>query len=134
MRRRVAQVRVGRGTVVKDGQKYLTVDVARYGRDKTVLNFWDGLETYHGEQYQVQGADRTIQLIRDDAAAERIPYSHIIVDEDGVGGGVVDQLPGVTGFIAAASPLPTRSALRRQLLPSHAIAIEGSALWRRCST
>ncbi len=31
-------------SIVKDGQKYLIVDVARYGRDKTVFNFFDGLE------------------------------------------------------------------------------------------
>ena len=36
-------------TIVKDGQKYLIVDVARYGRDKTVFNFWEGLESYRRE-------------------------------------------------------------------------------------
>ena len=30
-------------TIVKDGQKCLAVDVARYGRDKTVFNFFEGL-------------------------------------------------------------------------------------------
>jgi hypothetical protein len=35
--------------IVKDGQKYLIVDVARYGRDKTVFNFFDGLESYKRE-------------------------------------------------------------------------------------
>jgi hypothetical protein len=112
-------------TITKDGQKYLTVDVARYGRDKTVLNFWDGLESYRREQYSEQGTDKTIQLIRDFAATERIPYSHIIVDEDGVGGGVVDQMPGVKGFVAASSPIPTRTMLRRQMLPSANLTVEG---------
>jgi hypothetical protein len=56
----------------------------------------------------------------------RVHHSHIIVDdEDGVGGGVVDQLPGVKGFVAASSPIPTRSALRRQLLPSASLEKEG---------
>jgi phage terminase large subunit len=112
-------------TVVKDGQKYLIVDVARYGRDKTVFNFWDGLQSVRREQYTEQGTDKTIQLIRDNAAAERIPYSHILVDEDGIGGGVVDQLPGVKGFVAASSPIPTRTMLRRQMLPTANINVEG---------
>jgi hypothetical protein len=111
--------------IVKDGEKYLIVDVARYGRDKTVFNFFEGLESTRREAYSEQGTDKTIQLIRDAAAAERIPYSHILIDEDGVGGGVVDQLPGVKGFVAASSPVPTRTALRRQMLPSANLTIEG---------
>ncbi len=78
--------------IVKDGQKYLIVDVARYGRDKTVFNYFDGLESCKRESLSEQGTDKTIQLIRDRAAEEKIPYSHILIDEDGVGGGVVDQL------------------------------------------
>jgi len=113
-------------TIVKDGQKYLIVDVARYGRDKTVFNFWDGLESARREFYREQGTDKTIQLIRDFAAVEKIPYSHILVDEDGVGGGVVDQLPGVKGFVAASTPLPTRTALRRQMLPAANLTVEGT--------
>lgn len=49
-------------TIVKDGQKYPEVDVARYGRDKTVFNFFDGLESYKREFYQEQGTDKTVQL------------------------------------------------------------------------
>lgn len=80
-------------TIVKDGQKYLVVDVARYGRDKTVFNFWDRLERYKREKYQGIGTDKTIQLNRDFASTEKIPFSQILVDEDGVSGGVVDHGP-----------------------------------------
>jgi phage terminase large subunit len=111
--------------IVKDGQKYLIVDVARYGRDKTVFNFFDGLESTKRESFSEQGTDKTIQLIRDRAAEEKIPYSHILIDEDGVGGGVVDQLTGVKGFMGGSSPVPTRSALRRQMLPTSSITIDG---------
>jgi phage terminase large subunit len=111
--------------IVKDGQKYLIVDVARYGRDKTVFNFWDGLESVKRESFSEQGTDKTIQLIRDRAAEEKIPYSHILIDEDGVGGGVVDQLTGVKGFIAASTPIPTKSALRRQMLPTPNLTLDG---------
>ena len=112
-------------TITKDGDKYLIVDVARYGRDKTVFNFFDGLESIRRERYEEQGTDKTIQLIRDKAAAERIPYSNILIDEDGVGGGVVDQLTGVRGFVAASSPIPTRTMIRKQMLPTASLTIEG---------
>lgn len=111
--------------IVKDGEKYMTVDVARYGRDKTVINVWEGLESVKREVYSGIGTDKVIQIIRDTSAAERIPYSHILIDEDGVGGGVVDQLPGVKGFVAASSPIPTRTMIRRQMLPSANINVEG---------
>ncbi len=115
-------------TIVKDGQKYLTVDVARYGRDKTVLNVWEGLESVRREFYQEQGTDRTAQLIRDIAAAERIPYSHILVDEDGIGGGVVDQVSGIRGFTANSTPIATKTMLRRQMLPAANLTVEGGRM------
>ena len=113
-------------TISKDGHKYLTVDVARYGRDKTVFNLWEGLESVKREYFLSQGTDKTVLLIRDYASRERIPFSHILVDEDGVGGGVVDQLQGIKGFIANSSALPTKTMLRRQMLPSAHLTIEGT--------
>jgi phage terminase large subunit len=111
--------------IVKDGQNYLIVDVARYGRDKTVFNFFEGLESVKRESFSEQGTDKTIQLIRDRAAEFKIPYSHILIDEDGVGGGVVDQLTGVKGFMGGSSPVPTRTAVRRQMLPTPNLTIDG---------
>jgi hypothetical protein len=63
--------------------------------------------------------------IKDFAADEKIPYSHILIDEDGFAGGVVDQLQGVKGFMGGSTPVPTRTALRRQMLPTPNLTIEG---------
>ena len=101
-------------TIIKDGQRYLVVDVARKGVDTTVFSFWDGLEIYKVEQFEKQATNVTEQKIKDFAAAERIPYSQIIVDEDGVGGGVVDHLLGVKGFTANSSPIPTANQIREK--------------------
>ena len=92
---------------------------------KTVFNFFDGLESYKRESFSEQGTDKIIQLIRDKAAEEKIPYSHILIDEDGIGGGVVDQLTGVKGFMGGSSPVPTRTALRRQMLPTPNLTLDG---------
>lgn len=53
-------------------------------------------------------------MIKDAAAAEFIPYSHIIIDEDGIGGGVVDHLHGVKGFTANSVAIPTDSQIRER--------------------
>lgn len=101
-------------TIYSDGDKYLIVDVARLGTDSIVHSFWDGLEEYKIMKYQKQTIDRTIQGIRDAAAAEHIPFSHILIDEGGVGGGVVDHLFGVRGFNGASTPLPSSSEIRER--------------------
>lgn len=109
-------------TIIKDGEKYLTVDVARQGRDSTVFSFWNGLELYKIEKMQKQGTDKTEQQAKDFAAADHIPYSHICVDEDGIGGGVVDHLKGVKGFTANSSPVATSTQIReKQLKVNHSL-------------
>lgn len=92
--------------VGENGEKYITVDVARLGGDKIVLYLWQGLQVYGIIVMRYQTLDKTSQIIRDTAAEESIPYSHIAVDEDGVGAGVVDMLKGVKGFVANSSALP----------------------------
>lgn len=99
-------------TITKDGNKYLIIDVARLGQDSTVFAFWEGLELYKLEKYHKQDTGTTIQKAKDFAASEQIPYSQIIVDEDGIGGAVVDGMAGVKGFVANSSPLLTRAQIR----------------------
>jgi len=72
-------------TPTKDGSKYLIIDVARFGKDFTTYNFWDGLELYKVEKYNKQDTYQTIVRAKDLASAHKIPYSHILVDEDGIG-------------------------------------------------
>ncbi len=99
-------------TITKENAKYLIVDVARFGEDSTTYNFWQGLDLYKIEKRQKQSIPMTIQQGKDFAAAERIPYSNIMIDEDGVGGGVVDGMVGVRGFVANSTALPTATQIR----------------------
>lgn len=108
-------------TIVKDGEKYMVVDVARLGKDTTVFSFWDGLELYKVEQFGKLDTTQSAQKLRDFAAAERIPYSQIIVDADGIGGSVVDQCKGVKSFVALSTPVTTSDRIReRKLRLDHA--------------
>lgn len=103
-------------TVDKSGEKYLTADIARYGQDKTVIYLWQDFQIYKVIVYEKQSLQVTADKIRDIARDERIPFSHIVIDEDGVGGGVVDILQGVKGFVANSSPLETVDAPQNMVL------------------
>ncbi len=110
-------------TITKDGERYLIIDVARLGKDSTVFSFWDGLELYKIEQFHKQDTQKTIQQAKDFAAAERIPYSNILIDEDGIGGSVVDGMFGVKGFVANSAPLPTALEVRMRQERIHSALI-----------
>ncbi len=101
-------------TITKDGEKYLIVDVARLGKDTTVFAFWDGLDLYKIQQFQKIDTQQTIQKAKDYAIAEQIPYSHILIDADGIGGTVIDHMFGVKGFVANSTPLPSASEIRQR--------------------
>ncbi len=96
-------------------EKYLTVDIARYGKDRTVFMFWEGYRMYKHLTFTSQGTDTTAQKIREYARVEKIPFSHIVADEDGVGGGVVDQCRGIKGFINNSVALPNMNAKEEEL-------------------
>ena len=85
--------------------RYITADIARYGQDKTVIYVWKGFQIVEMYSYEKQSLMVTAEIIRDLSVKEHIPYSHIIIDEDGVGGGVIDFLVGVKGFVNNSSPL-----------------------------
>lgn len=89
--------------------KYMTVDVARQGNDRTVFYFWNGFDLYKKEIFEKQATDVTAIKLKEFAKDHKVPYSHIIVDEDGIGGAVVDACRGVQGFINNSSPLPNEN-------------------------
>ena len=56
-------------------------------------------------EYQKQTTDKTVAVIKELEFSENIPRSHVLIDEDGIGGGVVDGLPGCKGFVANSRPI-----------------------------
>lgn len=90
---------------VDDGEKAMTIDVARHGVDKTVIYLWKGWKIYGVRIYQKQDTAVTSAKARDIARDERIAYSRSVADEDGIGGAVVDNNKGFRGFVANSSPL-----------------------------
>lgn len=93
---------------IEASDRWMTADVARKGGDKTVVILWRGWVAYKVLFREKQDTRVTAQWIAGLAMENEIPYSHIVVDEDGVGGGVVDNLRGVRGFLANSSPIETK--------------------------
>jgi len=89
---------------VKDGLKYITCDVARLGKDKTVIIVWSGLRAIHITILDKSRTDETAAAIRRIQTTYSVPNSNTIIDEDGVGGGVVDQLR-CKGFVNNSRPI-----------------------------
>ena len=102
-------------TVSKSNEKYLTIDVAGEGSDKTIFTFWNGLEVYRIDIYEKLRTDGIINQIRESAAQERIPYSHIAVDGIGEGSGVASSplLDGIVSFKSSYQPFKTELSIVR---------------------
>ena len=94
--------------IVPSDNKYYVADIARMGSDSSVRGSWKGFHLYKIKLTTKQGIDVTSQEISEDLREEQIPRSHAIADEDGIGGGVVDSVRGIKGFIANRQPFPNR--------------------------
>jgi hypothetical protein len=96
-------------TVVKNENKYMIVDIADDGSDKTIFSFWEGLEEYRREEFERLNTENIISKIREYASTERIPYSHIAVDAIGVGAGVASSsmLDGIIGYKSSFQAIKT---------------------------
>lgn len=102
-------------TVDKTNDKYLIIDIADDGSDSTIFSFWQGLECYKIDKYQQLQTDGIINQIREDASAERIPYSQIAVDAIGVGAGVASSpmLTGIVGYKSSYGAIRTDTDIVR---------------------
>lgn len=86
------------------GTKYITADIARFGRDNTVVCVWDGWRaTFH--TFKGLAVTEVAERIEKLRVANGVQIGHVIADEDGVGGGVVDILR-CKGFVNNSTPLP----------------------------
>jgi len=87
------------GSHIKEGDKsYLTIDVARKGKDKTVMRVWRGWVCVHRFEMRKSLLTEVVAEAQRLQAKYNIVNSCTVADEDGVGGGVVDFL-GCDGFI-----------------------------------
>jgi hypothetical protein len=94
----------------------LSCDVARFGSDETVIMRKRGTrcelaEVYHGRDIMTT-AGKLLRYVRDSLLLPAVLRVRVIVDDDGVGGGVVDRLTETLD-----TELPTGSRERVDLVP-----------------
>lgn len=89
--------------VERGKEKFITADIARLGKDDTIIRLWEGLVCVKRHVLAKSKVTETASYIRQIADNEGVRMSNTIVDEDGVGGGVVDILNCI-GFVANRKP------------------------------
>lgn len=91
-------------TIERTGEMYMTIDVARKGKDQTVFRIWDGwlciLRYALPKSLVTEVYEKANQFME----RYKISNTKVIADEDGVGGGVVDMI-GCMGFINNSRPI-----------------------------
>ena len=86
-------------TFVEVGDKAITCDVARFGADKTVIMLWYGLRVEKIITIDISSVKEVVEAINKLRNDEKVSMNKVIIDEDGVGGGVKDYLNGSKGFV-----------------------------------
>ena len=85
-------------------KKYMTVDVARFGDDRSVVMIWVGMVLLECYIYRKLSTVELSTLIKALMVSNKVHPQNVIIDSDGVGGGVADQIKG-TNFVNNARPL-----------------------------
>lgn len=99
--------------VPAEGYWYITADIARFGKDKSIIFVWHGWRLVDIVILEKKSVPEVAEAIKVLQSKYRIPTSNIICDEDGVGGGVVDIL-GCNGFVNNSSPLPNPESQEKE--------------------
>lgn len=79
-------------TEPRTGDMFLTADIARLGKDRTVLAVWQGLQCIEITELRKQRIDEIVRVIRDLMAKHQIRLNNVLADSDGIGGGLCDVL------------------------------------------
>lgn len=75
-----------------EGELFITADVARLGKDRTVIALWRGLSLIHITELRKKRIDETAAVIRSLADHHKVKLSNTLADADGLGAGLVDVL------------------------------------------
>lgn len=108
-----ALIDVFSNTITKDKEKYLIIDVADDGSDKTVFSRWEGLEEYKREEFAHMNTENIVDKTREIQTEDKIPMSQTLVDAIGVGAGVASssRLTGIIGYKSSYAPIKTDQSI-----------------------
>lgn len=111
-------------------QNYITADIARMGSDKAIIMVWKGFEVIEIIEYEVSKTTEIQTTITALKNKHNVPNSNIIADEDGVGGGVVDNLY-IKGFVNNSKALRDENYanLKSQCYYKYADRVNGGGVY-----
>jgi molybdopterin converting factor small subunit len=87
-----------------EDKRYISVDVGRFGDDRSVAFVWIGLVVVSCQVYKKLSTTELYTEIQDIMRSHGIHPQNVIVDSDGVGGSISDLLRA-TNFVNNSSPL-----------------------------
>lgn len=93
------------GKPVDKNNLWITIDVARLGKDKTCIMVWDGLDVVQIDELSKKTLDVQrdyIQVIMDKFGMNN---KQLIIDTDGVGGGLADMFKGCVQIVNNSTPI-----------------------------
>jgi len=91
-------------TYVEGGTKKIVSDIARYGSDRAIITVWDGFRLIDYLIFNISSTVQITNAINAFRVKYKVQLSDVVCDEDGVGGGVVDQLK-CKGFVNNSSAI-----------------------------
>lgn len=89
---------------VASGEKYIVCDVARYGSDRSIVTVWSGFRLIDFNLFNISSTVEIQNSINAMRNKYQIPKIRTVADEDGIGGGVVDNCK-INGFINNSKPV-----------------------------
>ena len=90
---------------VSGGDRYITADIARQGRDKTVVGVWDGLMLIRVETMDKNKINEAVDLINQLRREHKVHSENVAIDADGIGAGVTDYIEGSIGIVNNSMPI-----------------------------
>jgi len=98
---------------VEKGERYIVVDVARFGKDKAVIGYWEGLRLEDIIVIPKSSTKELVDIVEKLEYDKQVPRHNIIYDDDGVGA-CRDFHEGSKGFVNNARPIDERDSWEKK--------------------
>jgi len=82
----------------KEAEKYISADIALMGSDKIIVLVWQGKTIIDIHISDKNNGKEAVDFINEMKAKHRVRNSHIVYDNDGVGGGMSGHIQGAKEF------------------------------------
>jgi hypothetical protein len=97
-------------------KKYIVLDIARFGKDSTIIQVWVGWELVEVIEITKSDLKEVVETVEKLREKYNIPKSQVMGDSDGLGAGVED-FGGYRGFVANSSPIDNRGWQEKEAKP-----------------